>query len=74
MEDGLIGLSWVIITCVGEAGRVIQMLYLGFLCGGGVVFSDEGLNKTEPPEVNYDSTMFQFSSLLQLKPLLMCSL
>lgn len=74
MEDDLIGLSWVVITCVGEVGRVVQMLYLGLLCGEGVIFNDEGLNKTEPPKVNYYNTMFQFSSLLQLKPLLVCSL
>lgn len=74
MEDDLIGLSWDVITCVGEVGRVVQMLYLGLLCGGGVIFNDERLNKTEPPKVNYYNTMFQFSSLLQLKPLLGCSL
>lgn len=72
MEDDLVGLSWVIITCVGEVGCVVQTLYLGLFCGEGVIFNDEGLNKTEPPKVNYYNTMFQFSSLL--KPLLVCSL
>lgn len=74
MEDDLIGFSWVLITCVGEVGRVVQTLYQGLLCGGEVTFNDEGLNKTEPPKVNYYNIMFQFSSLLQLKPLLVCSL